>query len=173
MFCLNILFYYNTRIGVVIAKFLTTFFYCTNVYCKVWKCRFTPDIINSLVHWERCLVSIKQYEYKEESNEDKEDAKIAKRKTPRRILALSVAERVAVEMDDTVGNYVGYQIRMEVKRSKNTKLMFCTTGVILRWQQDDQHCHEETIYTWATEGASKPINYPYAFYINTSIIWTF
>ena len=61
---------------------------------------------------------MKQYEYKEESNEDKEDAKIAKRKTPRQILALSVAELVAVEMDDTIGNYVGYEIRMEVKRPK-------------------------------------------------------
>ena len=49
-------------------------------------------------------------------------------------MALSVSELVAVEIDDTVGNYVGYEIRIEVKRSKNTKLMFCTTGVILRQQ---------------------------------------
>ena len=75
---------------------------------------------------------MKQYEYGEESNEDKEDAKITKQKTPQQILALSVAELVAIEMDDTVSNYVRYEIRIEVKRSKNTKLMFCTTGVILR-----------------------------------------
>ena len=36
-----------------------------------------------------------------------------------------------------LGNQVGYQIRMESKRSKNTKLLFCTTGVILRRLQDD------------------------------------
>ncbi len=48
---------------------------------------------------------------------------------PRRISALSVAERVAEEMDDTVGKQVGYHIRMEAKRTKQTKLLFCTTGV--------------------------------------------
>jgi HrpA-like RNA helicase len=56
---------------------------------------------------------------------------------PRRISALSVAERVADEMDDIVGKQVGYHIRMEAKKSKQTKLLFCTTGVILRRLQDD------------------------------------
>jgi ATP-dependent RNA helicase DHX29 len=56
---------------------------------------------------------------------------------PRRISALSVAERVAEEMDERIGKHVGYQIRMEAKRSKDTKLMFCTTGVVLRRLQDD------------------------------------
>lgn len=37
-----------------------------------------------------------------------------------------------------LGNQVGYQIRMEAKRSKNTRLLFCTTGVILRRLQDDR-----------------------------------
>ena len=32
---------------------------------------------------------------------------------------------------------VGYQIRLETKRSKATKLLFCTTGVILRRLADD------------------------------------
>lgn len=56
---------------------------------------------------------------------------------PRRISAMSVAERVADEMCDNVGGLVGYQIRMESRRSKATKLMFCTTGVLLRRLQDD------------------------------------
>ena len=56
---------------------------------------------------------------------------------PRRISALSVAERVAEEMDEHIGDHVGYQIRMESKKSKNTRLMFCTTGVVLRRLQDD------------------------------------
>jgi len=56
---------------------------------------------------------------------------------PRRISALSVAERVAEEMDDTVGRQVGYHIRMEAKKTKQTKLLFCTTGVVLRRLQDD------------------------------------
>jgi len=40
-------------------------------------------------------------------------------------------------MDEDIGQRVGYQIRMEMKRSRNTRLMFCTTGVVLRRLQDD------------------------------------
>lgn len=56
---------------------------------------------------------------------------------PRRVAATSVAERVAEEMCDTLGGTVGYQIRMEAKKSTQTKLLFCTTGIVLRRLQDD------------------------------------
>jgi hypothetical protein len=57
---------------------------------------------------------------------------------PRRVAATSVAERVAEEMcERSVGQMVGYQIRMEAKRSKHTKLLFCTTGIVLRRLQED------------------------------------
>eukprot|EP00985_Skeletonema_marinoi_P019452 scaffold11150_cov203-Skeletonema_marinoi.AAC.2 len=56
---------------------------------------------------------------------------------PRRVAATSVAERVADEMVESLGNMVGYQIRMESRRSSRTKLLFCTTGVVLRRLQDD------------------------------------
>ena len=59
---------------------------------------------------------------------------------PRRISALSVAERVAEELDDApVGGLVGYSIRMESKRTKRTKLIYCTTGVILRRLVNDMN----------------------------------
>jgi hypothetical protein len=52
---------------------------------------------------------------------------------PRRVAAISVAERVSEEWGEkSVGKLVGYQIRMEAKRSSETRLLFCTTGVILR-----------------------------------------
>ncbi|OAE22268.1 hypothetical protein AXG93_3491s1080 [Marchantia polymorpha subsp. ruderalis] len=51
---------------------------------------------------------------------------------PRRISAMSVAARVAAERGDALGQSVGYQIRLESKRSENTRLLFCTTGVLLR-----------------------------------------
>lgn len=51
---------------------------------------------------------------------------------PRRISAIGVAERVAAERLDVIGNRVGYQIRLESKRSKQTRLLFCTTGILLR-----------------------------------------
>ena len=51
---------------------------------------------------------------------------------PRRISAISVAARVAQERGEDLGESVGYQIRLEAKRSKRTRLLFCTTGVLLR-----------------------------------------
>jgi ATP-dependent RNA helicase DHX29 len=57
---------------------------------------------------------------------------------PRRVSAISVAERVSDEFcDASVGETVGYHIRLESKRSARTKLLFCTTGVVLRRLQDD------------------------------------
>lgn len=56
---------------------------------------------------------------------------------PRRISAMSVAERVSEEMDEDIGAKVGFQVRMESKTSHETKLVFCTTGVVLRRLQDD------------------------------------
>lgn len=56
---------------------------------------------------------------------------------PRRISAISVAERVADEMCERIGGIVGYHIRLESKKSKKTRLQFCTTGVVLRRLQDD------------------------------------
>ncbi|KAL3267516.1 hypothetical protein HHI36_011639 [Cryptolaemus montrouzieri] len=56
---------------------------------------------------------------------------------PRRISAISVAERVAQERLEKVGNTVGYQIRLESKMSESTRLSFCTTGILLRRLESD------------------------------------
>ncbi|OSX67177.1 hypothetical protein POSPLADRAFT_1128023 [Postia placenta MAD-698-R-SB12] len=49
---------------------------------------------------------------------------------PRRLSAIGVAARVSAErLDD---GSVGYAIRGESKQDKRTKLLFCTTGVVLR-----------------------------------------
>ena len=58
---------------------------------------------------------------------------------PRRISAISVAERVAEEMQEAVGQKIGYSIRMESRKSTETKLLYCTTGVVLRRLQDDKN----------------------------------
>ena len=57
---------------------------------------------------------------------------------PRRISAVSVSERVADERNEPLGGTgnVGYHIWMEARKSRSTKLLFCTTGVILRMQDD-------------------------------------
>ncbi|KAM4570366.1 putative ATP-dependent RNA helicase DHX57 isoform 2-T2 [Odontesthes bonariensis] len=51
---------------------------------------------------------------------------------PRRISAISVSQRVAQERAESLGNSVGYQIRLESVRSSATRLLYCTTGVLLR-----------------------------------------
>ncbi|KAG6842444.1 hypothetical protein C0991_007574 [Blastosporella zonata] len=49
---------------------------------------------------------------------------------PRRLSAISVAARVSAErLDD---GSVGYAIRGESKQNEKTKILFCTTGVVLR-----------------------------------------
>jgi len=54
---------------------------------------------------------------------------------PRRIAATSLARRVASERGERVGErnaMVGYQVRLESKRTESTRLLFCTTGIALR-----------------------------------------
>ncbi|GAB0094943.1 putative ATP-dependent RNA helicase DHX57 [Sergentomyia squamirostris] len=56
---------------------------------------------------------------------------------PRRLSAIGVAQRVADERIEKIGNSVGYQIRLENKISSATRLTFCTTGILLRRLQTD------------------------------------
>ena len=56
---------------------------------------------------------------------------------PRRLAAMSVAQRVAAERAEAVGGTVGYKIRLESKAGADTRLMFCTTGILLRRLQGD------------------------------------
>ncbi|KAI9696136.1 MAG: hypothetical protein M1820_008277 [Bogoriella megaspora] len=51
---------------------------------------------------------------------------------PRRVAAMSVAARVAEEMQVRLGEEVGYSIRFENKTSEKTKLNFCTDGHLVR-----------------------------------------
>jgi HrpA-like RNA helicase len=47
---------------------------------------------------------------------------------PRRIAAISIAERVSYENGSTVGELIGYQIRLNKRAGNKTRLLFCTTG---------------------------------------------
>jgi ATP-dependent RNA helicase DHX57 len=48
-----------------------------------------------------------------------------------------VAERVAAERAERAGQTVGYSIRLEAKSSAATRLLFCTTGILLRRLSED------------------------------------
>ncbi|CAO0799169.1 unnamed protein product [Mucor circinelloides] len=56
---------------------------------------------------------------------------------PRKISAIGVAERVASERCEKIGQTVGYAVRGETKVSSDTRLQFVTTGVLLRRLQSD------------------------------------
>ncbi|RXG71364.1 putative ATP-dependent RNA helicase YTHDC2 [Armadillidium vulgare] len=58
---------------------------------------------------------------------------------PRRISALSIAERVAAERGEKVGYTVGYQIRLEGKLSPKTLLTFCTTVLVDEVHERDRY----------------------------------
>lgn len=51
---------------------------------------------------------------------------------PRRLSAVSTAERVAAERGEAVGDNVGYTIRLESKGGPQSSLMYCTNGILLR-----------------------------------------
>jgi ATP-dependent RNA helicase DHX36 len=56
---------------------------------------------------------------------------------PRRISAIGVSERVADERCEKVGETCGYSIKLEKKTSSRTRLLLCTTGILLRRLQCD------------------------------------
>ncbi|KAK7348858.1 hypothetical protein VNO80_23591 [Phaseolus coccineus] len=58
---------------------------------------------------------------------------------PRRIAAISVSERVASERGEKLGETVGYKVRLEGMRGRDTHLLFCTTGILLRRLLDDKN----------------------------------
>jgi pre-mRNA-splicing factor ATP-dependent RNA helicase DHX15/PRP43 len=88
---------------------------------------------------------------------------------PRRIAAVSVATRVAHEMDVRLGELVGYTIRFEdVSHPKLTRLKYVTDGMLLREAfQDDRlsrydciildEAHERTLSTDVLMGLLKGI----------------
>ncbi|KAL9111058.1 MAG: hypothetical protein Q9227_004491 [Pyrenula ochraceoflavens] len=77
---------------------------------------------------------------------------------PRRVAAMSVAQRVAEEMDVTMGEEVGYSIRFEDMTSQKTILKYMTDGMLLREAMNDHtlkrystiildEAHERTLAT--------------------------
>ncbi|KAK2431476.1 DExH-box ATP-dependent RNA helicase DExH6 [Trifolium repens] len=51
---------------------------------------------------------------------------------PRRISAMSVSERISKERGEPAGENVGYKIRLDSKGGKQSSIVLCTTGVLLR-----------------------------------------
>ncbi|MEX2213648.1 MAG: ATP-dependent helicase C-terminal domain-containing protein, partial [Phycisphaeraceae bacterium] len=56
---------------------------------------------------------------------------------PRRLATRMVASRVAFEMKSPVGETVGFQTRHESRVSKQSRIIFMTEGLFLRWMQNN------------------------------------
>eukprot|EP01048_Picozoa_sp_COSAG05_P019865 COSAG05_NODE_3227_length_2224_cov_9.071459_2_plen_297_part_01 len=87
---------------------------------------------------------------------------------PRRVAAMSVAQRVADEADVTLGEEVGYLIRFEDCTTPQTKLKYMTDGMLLREAMADplleaysvimlDEAHERTLATDVLFGMIKEI----------------
>ena len=87
---------------------------------------------------------------------------------PRRVAAMSVAQRVANEMDVTLGDQVGYSIRFEDVTSPKTILKYMTDGMLLREAMNDNNlnrystiildeAHERTLATDTLMGLLKEV----------------
>lgn len=106
--------------------------------------------------------------------DDSIDSKSAKNKLcvactqPRRVAAMSVAARVADEMDVQLGEQVGYSIRFEACTSSKTILKYLTDGMLLREAMNDSRLsqygvvildevHERTLSTDILMGVLKQL----------------
>lgn len=85
---------------------------------------------------------------------------------PRRIACIGLSKRVSHEMLCEYGTDVGYQIRFERQKSKTTKILFITEGLLLRQLSDDENLstysviiideiHERNLYGDFLLGISK------------------
>ena len=87
---------------------------------------------------------------------------------PRRVAAMSVATRVAFEMNVKCGHEVGYAIRFEENVTITTKIIYMTDGIFLRYLLSDNQmsdfsviiideAHERSIYTDVIFGIIKQL----------------
>jgi pre-mRNA-splicing factor ATP-dependent RNA helicase DHX15/PRP43 len=87
---------------------------------------------------------------------------------PRRVAAISVAHRVAEELDVNLGEEVGYSIRFEDITTPQTILKYMTDGILLREAMGDprleryqaivlDEAHERTLATDILMGIIKEV----------------
>jgi pre-mRNA-splicing factor ATP-dependent RNA helicase DHX15/PRP43 len=92
---------------------------------------------------------------------------------PRRVAAMSVAKRVADELDVKLGEEVGYSIRFEDVTGPKTMLKYMTDGMLLREAMSDpelknyaciilDEAHERTLATDILMGLMKDVRHQHS-----------
>eukprot|EP00834_Sanchytrium_tribonematis_P006519 NODE_488_length_6893_cov_0.585517.p1 type:complete len:668 gc:universal NODE_488_length_6893_cov_0.585517:1600-3603(+) len=75
---------------------------------------------------------------------------------PRQVACISNSKRVASELKSRIGDLVGYQVRFDKNFGPQTKIVFMTDGVILKYLNDENfefdyfildECHERSVNT--------------------------
>ena len=87
---------------------------------------------------------------------------------PRRVAAITVAQRVAIEMAVPLGREVGYSVRFDEKYSPTTKIKYLTDGMLVREFMSDRklqfysviildEAHERSVHTDVLFGLIKEL----------------
>lgn len=107
------------------------------------------------------------YEYEKNRTTKKRGHRICVTQ-PRRVAAMSLAKRVAQEMNEKLGGVVGYSVRFDEMTSRHTMIKYLTDGMLLRELLSDQdlsrystiildEAHERTLRTDILFGMIKRI----------------
>lgn len=113
------------------------------------------------------IVEIPQFIYEYERNKTGLKKRICVTQ-PRRVAAMSLAKRVAQEMNEKLGGVVGYSVRFDEMTSKDTAIKYLTDGMLLRELLSDKslskystiildEAHERTLRTDILFGMIKRI----------------
>lgn len=98
-----------------------------------WLSRRTSPLVDTL---QLALMQVPQYILEDSIAHDTGASCNIVCTQPRRIAAISVAERVANERGMAApgrpGSHIGYHVRLDAATSPDTCLLFCTTGILLR-----------------------------------------
>ena len=77
---------------------------------------------------------------------------------PRRMAALNLAKRVAIELSESLGGIVGYQISLDSRQNDRTAILYVTNGIFLQALIHDQNIFSEVTHVILDEVHERDID---------------